>query len=75
MYSDDRLIQLYFNRQKGGLNKAFCGHRSSSVFLTNILEYRLDLKLSQPRLHLNGNFRDFDRRIFLTISFCLRSLQ
>ena len=46
-YSDDRSIQFNFNRQKSGLNKAFYGHRSSSVFLTNILKYRLDLQLGQ----------------------------
>ena len=44
-YSDDKSIQFNFNRQKSGLNKAFHGHRSSSVFLTNILKYRLDRQL------------------------------
>ena len=49
-YSDDRSIQFSFNRQKSGLNKAFYGHRSSSVFLTNILKYRLDRQLG---LHIS----------------------
>ena len=44
-YSDDRSIQFSFDRQKSGLNKASYGHRSSSVFLTNILKYRLDRQL------------------------------
>ena len=43
--SDDRSIQLNVSRQKSGLNKAFFGHRSSSVFLTNILKYRLGHQL------------------------------
>ena len=43
--SDDRLIQFNFNRQKSGQNRAFYGHRSSSVFLTNILKYRLGCQL------------------------------
>ena len=46
-YSDDRSIQFNFNRQKSGLNKAFYGHRSSPVFLTNILKYRLDHQLGK----------------------------
>ena len=33
--------QFNFNR----LSKAFYGHRSSSVFLTNILKYKLDRQL------------------------------
>ena len=45
-YSDDRSIQFSFDRQKSGLNKAFYGHRSSSVFLTNILKYGLDRQLT-----------------------------
>ena len=46
-YSDDISIDFNFNRQKSGLNKVFYGHRSSSVFLTNILKYRLDRQLTQ----------------------------
>ena len=45
-YSDDRSVQFNFNKQKSGLSKAFYGHRSSSVFLTNILKYRLDRQLN-----------------------------
>ena len=41
-HSDDRSVQFSFNRQKSGLNKAFYRHRSSSVFLTDILKYGLD---------------------------------
>ena len=41
-YSDDGSIQFNFNRQKSEQNRAFYGHRSSPVFLTNILKYRLD---------------------------------
>ena len=44
-YSDDRSIQFNFSRQKSGLSKAFYGHRSSPVFLTNILKHRLDRQL------------------------------
>ena len=46
-YSDDRSIQFNFNRQKSGLNKAFYGHKSSPVFLTHILKYRLDRQLGK----------------------------
>ena len=44
-YSDDRSIQFSFNMQKSGRNRAFCGHWSSPVFLTNISKYRLDRQL------------------------------
>ena len=44
-YSDDRSIKFNFKRQKSEPNKAFYGHRSNSVFLTNILKYRLDSQL------------------------------
>ena len=50
-YSDDRSIQFNFNRHKSGLNKAFYGHRSSPVFLTNILIYRLDRQLTFLEFH------------------------
>ena len=43
--SDNRLIQFNFNWQKSGQSKAFYGHWSSPVFLTNILKYRLDCQL------------------------------
>ena len=48
--SDDRLIQFNFNGQKSGQNRAFYGHQSSPVFLTNILNYRLDCQLVNFRL-------------------------
>ena len=44
-YSNDGSIHIDFNRQKSGQNRAFYGHRSSPVFLTNILKYRLDRQL------------------------------
>ena len=47
-YSDDRSVQFNFNRQKSGRNRAFYGHWSSPVFLTNILKYRLDRQLLSP---------------------------
>ena len=46
-YSDDKSIQFNFNRQKSGRKRAFCGHWSSPVFLTNILKHRLDRQLYQ----------------------------
>ena len=47
--SDDRLIQFNFNGQKSGQNRAFHRHRSSPVFLNNILKYRLDCQLVASR--------------------------
>ena len=44
-----------FKRQKSGLNKAFYGHRSSSVFLANVLKYRLDRQLMETRLKVTGD--------------------
>ena len=44
-YSDGRSIQFSFDRQKRRLSKVFYEHRSSSVFLTNILIYRLNHQL------------------------------
>ena len=55
-YSDDRSIQFKFNRQKSGLNKAFYGHRSSSIFSTNILKYRLDCHLQSEMLLFQLSF-------------------
>ena len=49
-YSDDRSIQFNVNRQKSGWNRAFYGHWSSPVFLTNILNYRLDCQLQLGQL-------------------------
>ena len=48
--------QFNFSRQKSGLKKAFYGHRSSSVFLTNILKYRLDRQLTIVGLYLISLF-------------------
>ena len=44
-YFDDRSIQVNFDRQKSVRNRAFYGHWSSPVFLTNILKYRLDRQI------------------------------
>ena len=41
----DQFNSINLNWQKSGLSKAFYGHRSSSVFLTNISKYRLDRQL------------------------------
>ena len=48
-YSDDRSVQVNLNREKSGWNRAFYGHWSSPVFLTNILKYMLDLQLTVDR--------------------------
>ena len=57
-YSDDRSIQFNFKRQKSGQNKAFYGLKSSPVFLTNMLKYRLDRQLpsyKRGRIELKCN--------------------
>ena len=50
-YSDDRPVQFNFNRQKSGQNRAFRGHWSSPVFLTDILKYTLDRQIKEGMLH------------------------
>ena len=64
LYSDDRSTQFNFNRQKSGLNKAFYGHRSSSVNLTSILKYRLDRQLK-----IRLRYTQIDVGHFFTIAF------
>ena len=54
LYSGDRSIQFNFNRQKSRRNRAFYGHWSSPVFLTNILKYRLDRHSSHRNKNLEG---------------------
>ena len=60
-YSDDRLSQFNFNRQKRGRNRAFYGHWSSPVLLTNTLKYRLDCQLDLKHSVIDQN-----------VHFCLR---
>ena len=61
-YSDDRSIQFNFNRQKSGRNRAFYGHLSSPVLLSNISKYRPDrqlvwrLQFKNPNKHGLLNF-------------------